>query len=381
MKKRLMLSALVAGLSFGLVFCGAGTVFAKATGACANCHTMHNSQNGAPMALDADGDPTTTPHSKLLIKATCLGCHTGVNGDGKNIPYVLTTTGVDYGGSTPDEGTGTEGGSNTLAGGNFYWVEQGDDSAGHNVADLPTNPNEDLGTMFPPPGFDQSFSLNGAVASSWSAGQLTCAGTNGCHGTRPNSDQFQAVSGGHHGNDATIDGDTLATSYRFLDGIIGVEDTDWEFQPASGEHNVYHGVARSGASSTATAPDSSTISYLCAECHGDFHSGTGNLTSDSGASSPWLRHPTDFDLSDASGAEYANYGGGSYSLVAPVATDLTVGSATYFQGTFSDTNAIVTCVSCHRAHGTPYADLLRWDLAVSTANGGSGGCLICHTAK
>jgi predicted CXXCH cytochrome family protein len=40
-------------------------------------------------------------------------------------------------------------------------------------------------------------------------------------------------------------------------------------------------------------------------------------------------------------------------------------------------DAIVTCISCHRAHGSPYYKLLRWDYAGSI----STGCAYCHTSK
>jgi len=40
------------------------------------------------------------------------------------------------------------------------------------------------------------------------------------------------------------------------------------------------------------------------------------------------------------------------------------------------------CLSCHVAHGSPYADMLRWDYGTMVAGGGgSGGCFTCHTQK
>ena len=55
---------------------------AKVTGSCSNCHTMHNSQNGQPMAYDFDGTSftkTSTPKDGLLIY-NCLGCHSATDG-------------------------------------------------------------------------------------------------------------------------------------------------------------------------------------------------------------------------------------------------------------------------------------------------------------
>ena len=121
---------------------------------------------------------------------------------------------------------------------------------------------------------------------------------------------------------------------------------------------------------------------------------------ESGAASPWLRHPTDYDMGNLKNVvakEYQFYnegpGGGAaapYSTTAPVATDQT--SITGVKSTVfvvAD-DAIVTCISCHRAHGSPYDDILRWQYNEGNASdihaGGTGatgnvGCFICHTTK
>lgn len=345
---------------------------AKVQGQCAECHTMHNSQNGSPMAFNADGTPDATPNEVLLLRG-CVACHTGTN-DGTNvIPYVNKTTAPTYG----TDGTTGE----TLAGGNFYWVaaDGGNDSAtGHNVAtDALSGQDTNLTNPLMPPG-----------ATTALTAQLRCAGVNGCHGDTAATSDFEAIRGSHHADDATIDGTTVATSYRFLLGTVGLEDSDWEYQPSSTEHNQYKGFDRS---SDATADiDDSTISALCARCHNDFHNGSGNvggINPTTGAfASPWVRHPTDFDMSNtAAGSEYKEYGGtaNTYQVGAPVASDdvSSVLSSVNVDTTGSD-NAIVTCISCHRAHGTPYADLLRWDYSTVEAGAGStGACFTCHTTK
>jgi predicted CXXCH cytochrome family protein len=50
-----------------------------------------------------------------------------------------------------------------------------------------------------------------------------------------------------------------------------------------------------------------------------------------------------------------------------------------------NSQGIVLCLSCHRAHGSAHDDLLRWDYAgmqagTTGAEAGSG-CFICHTTK
>ncbi len=338
--------------------------WARVQGACSDCHTMHNSQNGA--TIYANG-----PY-RALTKGDCVGCHTGTNSGSNNIPYVLDN-------SQPNYGTfGISG--NTLAGGNFYWVKNGDDTTGHNVEGI-ANVDQNIGMT--PPGWNSGFNANGQIAPNGWDHQLTCAGVYGCHGKHEEVDDFADIRGAHHADDSTIDGSTVGTSFRFLYGIKGIEDSDWEYQPTSTEHNQYYAVNRTDVSSMPS--DTATINYLCAECHGDFHSGTG--VSYTGSGSPWLRHPSDFALSSASGAGYTDYPGpfgtkGTYWPGAPLGSDLTGGVLSTV--TFSGTDDIVLCISCHRAHGSPYADLLRWDYnncKASSGNGSECGCFACHTNK
>ena len=372
------------------------TSWAQVTGQCADCHTMHNSQDGAAMAMEWSSNytilsSTTTPNAKLLIRSGCLGCHAGTRTAGTdmlaNAAKVLASTDptTEYTLTSPN---------NLSAGGNFYWVKT-TDATGHNVAGIAS---VDVALQEQPPGFDINYdatSHGGARnlgVATWST-QLTCAGTNGCHGTAAEANQFTAISGAHHGDDDTIDGLTCATSYRFLNGIVGIEDDDWEhtFADNSTNHNQYNGEDRGDASDQTT--DTSTISYFCCQCHGVFHSAV-----DSGAASPWLRHPTDYDmgnLKNVTAKEYQFYNGGSaasapYSTTAPVASDLSISAGVQATVFDSADDAIVTCISCHRAHGSPYDDLLRWQYNEGNASdihaGGTGaignvGCFSCHTTK
>jgi len=332
---------------------------ARVRGLCSNCHTMHYSQHGGVLSEWGQFGPY-----KALLANDCVGCHTGTNDGTNQTPYIFSYS--------PPPTYGTNGTTGTcLAGGNFYWVTQaGGEGTGPKVVGI-ASPD---GTLSTPPGFDGSYtdSEGNAVGGGiWPAGQqVTCAGTYGCHGHHNIADPVKAIYGAHHTDDSTIDGTSVGKSYRFLIGILGLEDSDWEYQPTSTAHNQYYGVDRGAV------PDRHTISYLCAECHGDFHSISG-----AGSSSPWFRHPTDFDMGNTgTSSEYRNYGGVShtYSVVAPVAsTDVSsVISTVTFAG-----DTIVTCISCHRAHGTPYFKLMRWDYKNWPATVGSNGCNICHTEK
>jgi len=225
-----------------------------------------------------------------------------------------------------------------------------------------------------PPGGDGTFN-----------NQLRCAGTLGCHGDKTVSEQISAVKGSHHYKDHKVwqSGASLATSYRMLDEIQGFGDADYEYRPTDLKHNKYYGIDRTTETETAVG----TISSQCARCHENYHNGPGDLVpSNTLGTGVWLRHPIDFDMSNAvSSTEYQLYNGSSsygnniYSVISPVATaDITT---TLNKSIFNQANdALVMCLSCHRAHGSPYAGSLRWDYKAWPA-AGYNGCAVCHTTK
>ncbi|MEW6328188.1 MAG: cytochrome c3 family protein [Thermodesulfobacteriota bacterium] len=341
---------------------------AKVTGACYNCHTMHNSQGGTAMAQQYSsgtgglaGDSTPNP---CLLSYDCVGCHfsSTANTIVTNTPVVLNST-------TP---------ASPLAGGNFYW-SLSDNKKGHNVYGITA---QEASPMNAPPGFKASASLPsgyGTGPASWAI-QLNCAGMYGCHGDRTKGSTadtvVEAMKGGHHADDSTINGTSVGTSYRFLRGVNGVElnaaSYEWEQTADSTHHNGYKGGA-----TPSTTTDS--ISYLCGTCHGNFHGHTNlGSTTQVGSASPWFRHPTDFAFSGVrggyTGSEYDDYI--SYSTTAPVAL-----STPSTSNSTVDSTSMVICLSCHRAHGSPYYKMIRWDYKSTTLSTALSGCNVCHTSK
>ncbi|MFA7453609.1 MAG: cytochrome c3 family protein, partial [Desulfobulbaceae bacterium] len=139
-----------------------------------------------------------------------------------------------------------------------------------------------------------------------------------------------------------------------------------------------------------------TMSGLCAKCHANFHnsSPTGTSTGIEGTSwgNPWIRHPTDFDFSTLGGEYAVNMG--TYNPLVPVGRDIDLVNAAGGFGTLptQSTNQgqtggnIVICLSCHRAHGSQYDDILRWDYVDMVAGAPTGGmadngCFYCHATK
>lgn len=348
-KTKTLMSAFLTAIVVFVLMAGSE---AKVTGVCVNCHTMHNSQNGSAVAYDFNETSftkTDTPKDCLLIYS-CLGCHSATDSGGTwqhvGAPVVFNTVGpITYG-------------ANGLAGGNFYYVSGIVDNTGHNVLSNTDDTPPALGNT--PPG--------GTVMTS----QLTCAGEFGCHGDRSSGKtNITGLKGAHHTSDSTIDGSNVGKSYRFLNGILGKEDTDWEQDNINTSHNEYKGAI--GFTVT------TTISYLCGECHGNFHSSAG--VGSTGAS-PWLRHPTDIALKIT--GEYASYT--TYSMVAPVARpnpDSVLSTSTVYPGT-----DIIMCLSCHRAHASPNFKMMRWNYKSTTLLSATPvitdalyGCVVCHTSK
>ena len=359
------------------------------SGKCVDCHTMHDSQDNSALARAGIFGALSGPQD-MLLKLDCIACHTGTNTGATDVSPYESPFVDDSSGAVIYMNTGTEIGANTLAGGTFYWVRTDSDAMGHNVNQL-TGADTGRFTKVPgDPATDYFF--------------LECAGTNGCHGDRSagNDVPIVAMKGSHHNNDHTIwkDGTTLPKSYRFLNGIQGYGSSKYEYPGATtltrNEHNRYFGKVRNDQSDPA-APDfqansvNGTISGFCALCHQDFHNGNNSLGIF--GSGVWIRHPTDYDMSDSvSSKEYLDYNfkvmgttGGQryYNVVAPLSTAVKNTTPQEFVFTGSNNDAIVMCISCHRAHGSEFHSALRWNYRdwPSSASKSYDGCSICHATK
>lgn len=288
-----------------------------------------------------------------LLNSSCIGCHTGTNGTSA-INTITKAPAVMHSSSAPGSSSGSD---NMLAGGSFYWVATSGgntDNTGHNVIGLSAQ-DATLGKT--PPG-------NGGTALT---SQLTCAGSTGCHGDPSESNGVKSIKAHHVDDTAPLDGSSIGMSYRFLSSVIGIEDANWEYTYASNDHNQY----KAGATYNSSATD--TITSLCARCHGDYHgSGVTN-----GSSSPWIRHPTDIDI-NTYGGEFANYN--TYDVFAPVASS--TGLTLVTGNVQTSGNGFVTCLSCHRAHGSPYDSMMRWDYRAWPGTVDPiYGCGVCHSSK
>jgi predicted CXXCH cytochrome family protein len=237
LNKKLVLGSLAgASLLVGAALLLPGSAAAALmSGTCANCHTMHNSQNGA------DENGTSNGLAQLLKFNGCIGCHatsnnlaTGISGSAPYAPQVGSAAVLNN------------------AGGYFADVA---DANQHNVTDLTALGADGALTTSPGGAFAQA--------------DLTCVA---CHG---------GANGGHHtyaARNTAHAGTASSNSYRMLWTAtgVGVQGT---------------GSATYGQSGSTSYGDAESMNAYCAECHGGFHG--SNQTS----GGEWIRHPTDVSAS------------------------------------------------------------------------------------
>ncbi|MBI4843215.1 MAG: hypothetical protein HY809_02680 [Nitrospirae bacterium] len=302
------------------------------SGVCSGCHTMHNSQDGA--AVNGSGP------ADILLKSDCMGCHTTASAVGPRV----------------DNAT-------LLSAGSFADAFVTSDTNTHNVEDLVgfnAGGADDILTSNDPPGG------SAAVLTKFSgANQLKCAGSNGCHGSHDSkATSWAGIQGYHHAG---------GSIYKFLEvatdnegagtAVAGTKDSTYESGGATAsKHNIYVSDAATG------------ISAFCNNCHDVFH---GAATTDLTTNGLWNRHPTDISIATYLGASgvTVDYVNNPFAFTAAYATTLSTTSATGYDAT----NGYVMCLSCHRAHASEYADLLRFNYASQSAGGGgTTGCLGCH---
>lgn len=314
--------------------------------------------------LDSSNNPVPSPVPfPALLKTDCVGCHSSAGsetivtmGDSK-VPIVFNMLPPVY----PPDGSA----SSTLAGGNFYWVVQKGDQYGHNVYGI-SGPDLRLTTA---PGND----VTDPCATCHNSLATADTGCDGCHVPH------------HHATGTNVVAGQAEGWYRFLgsvmqggtpeqpptEGVVGIEDPDWEQAPLANSHNTYQGA--SGPYSSYL--DSGSIDQKCLGCHGLFHS-------QSVADATWIRHPDDLVIPDS--GEFTGFT--TYNPMVPVTRqNVTAADANF--SVIKLGSDMVSCISCHRAHGSPYPAMLRWDYRdwpgtdPNTGKQAVNGCAVCHTAK
>jgi hypothetical protein len=327
---------------------------------CMACHTMHASENGDAGGVTPDNGFAAAPddgvndggNPRLLLQANvtdlCLACHSQggsasdfVDDDGISPPWVMST------------------GTQTIAlPGGDYWSSTQQHPGDDGVGGRGHNPSGGSPVLLPdtnlsplrPPGLDHDI-------AKWDCGA--------CHAP-------------HHGDISSTYG--TASPFRMLWGKPAGEDVngDLEFVAEGGD------LTQPESDANHTAYQDNTSGW-CGQCHGTFHSDAGN----------GRIHPSDEGLGGSN--IYALYNGnpspdpaGRYSFLVPFELT-TIGPADDISAT---TTSLVTCLTCHRAHGAATSSALapeedypnqyrhtrnitRWDN--EGASGSGTGCNKCHS--
>ncbi len=367
--------SIVAYLTFCLCLFINSLGWALIRGQCTDCHLMHVTDRLAP--LESAG---------FLLKKDCVGCHmdqgdeTIVNG----VPIVLNLKEPVYPTDNSEKGV--------LAGGNFYWLIFATDGNrhqyGHNCFWIGGKPDVDPKYKVAPGSEGSRRAECGPCHQT-----LTTFGCESCHQTNHHEDKFD------------LDNPTLDNPFRFLSPpvpdspnpsvrawskkhqylnarLYGMPDDDWEQTLSSHDHNEY-----AGNPMGKDEEDLISMNGFCRGCHQNVHKVSPGERS---RFSPWLRHPSGVPLPADKKRDAYLYNTpdkshvGPYDPLVPVARNEVDLLQTYEPSwEIVPGRDQVMCLSCHRAHGSPYGKLLRWDY--STCNAGypdpECGCFVCHSAK
>ena len=285
---------------------------------CAGCHTMHNSQDGA---LVDSAHPAGNAYLLASGNAsdTCLSCHAG---------YGQFAGGTGFG-----------------PGGDFYWLTKTFTWSSHGRPASSEGDSHGHNVISPANGLAQDATLNQAPGGTFLSQYLGCTSCHDPHGNQNFRILYGTVNGPRYngGRYTFTAGAPLAkgNSRRTILGGGGNE--------TNSDHTIY----KSG------------MSEWCANCHTNFHS--DNTTN--------FVHPTGENLGSTVAAAYNAYissdqitGGDaatSYWGLVPfedVQVDLVTADPTNATAG-PDGNDQVMCLTCHRAHASPFQDAARWDMA------------------
>lgn len=327
---------------------------------CEGCHTMHNSANGN---TNANGGSVGVGVSSYLTKgsdpsSTCLNCHKGDGGGSTDI-HVFTSNGTGYN-----------------AGGDFYWLtvdvptESGvslKDDHGHNVIAADYGLTQDSNLTQAP--------HRGSIAA-YQAAWLGCNSCHDPHGKKDNNSNQAPISGsGSYGNSITVTG-TVLGNYRLLGGYgyDGGQQAAASFSFTYGDP-VAIGLPLGTQETNQDHVDyGSGMSEWCSNCHVGFtadgagahrhpaggfadmfaanynsYKATGDIT---GQAATAFEHLVPFER-----GVYDSQNDGVPDNMGTGAANLLGTTNTYGMGNMS----IVMCLTCHRAHSTPFANMGRWD--------------------
>ncbi|RJQ52026.1 MAG: hypothetical protein C4526_08865 [Nitrospiraceae bacterium] len=378
---------------------------------CTDCHTLHNSEDGAASAISA-AYGNTNGNGHLLYRGDitdmCLSCHKegqntsataalpSVVNSGWVAPIVMTLDGVDKA-------------NMSMPAGDFYY-SNADPKKGHNPAftyDVTAMPA--AATSLFMAGDPTLGSTPPGNQGSWTEKEWSC---HSCHGMHqrfsPTYTAWRQVKRKvnnivHTGCDQTV-GTVDATGYCDA-AKVGTTAAGYEaiksnsrgyIDPATLAYNATRADLNPNEGASLWADESDTnknvyrggFSSFCSTCHGNFHGGNGEtrttanantIAAVSGTKTEWVKHPTNVKMNEANSSygittytkQVSNQQSTSpnpvgydwkYPLVQPDAdftVAVTAGSAADPLTAIGDDR--IMCLTCHKAHASQFENMTRWD--------------------
>lgn len=359
---------------------------------CEGCHTMHNSLSGVAIT-PATSSLQQYQSGPFLLKAgdqssACLNCHEGGTLSG----YKVSTTAANV--STAAEaaaaGIAAKYPLQRTPGGDFRWLKNVGDRAGHNIIAADFNYTKDM-----------TAGMTVSPGGAYPVDKLHCSSCHDPHAKfRYLSNGTVATTGApivgssSYTNVAPAAGEALGV-YRFVGGA-GYLPKSLSANPGAVfvKTEVPNAIAPNGKS---TAPDNfgnttaynaseagsqvivaygKNMSEWCANCHGTIHA-NNMQPSDYLAGTVNLTHPASNTAKlNFIADNYNSYvssgivGAGTYSSLVPFEQGKGQFDANLKPGTApvvaSGTDSNVACISCHRVHASGYASMLRFDVNMFT---------------
>lgn len=322
--------------------CLTGIAFAFHEGGVAHCDGCHSMHAGSGNGYFVSQGPSLTNGADP--SSTCLNCHDG------NARYHVNSTD----------------GSNTNEGGDFHWIQNNNYT--YDVRGTPTavdRNNFGHNIVASDYGLTADAVLTAAPGGTFPAADLGCTSCHDPHGEVSGATGPISVSGSYGDDPAALEAGSIAGNYRLLG------DSGYSLTTGGGTVNFSNDapIARASGSDGASVQYGEGMSGWCANCHGGFYFAATGPALAAGM------HPTEV----GSKAAYATYvasgstsgdplvgydplvpierGGvlaGSWDLPDPDPAGLDPAASV-------GTGGQVMCLTCHRAHASPFANALRWD--------------------
>ena len=325
--------------------CLTGVAFAFHGGGvahCDGCHSMH-AGNGN---LAADGGYFVSQGPSLTNgsdpSSTCLNCHNGA---------------ARYHVNSSD-------GSNTNEGGDFHWIQ--DNGYTYNVRGTATpvdHNNFGHNVVAADYGLAADANLTAAPGGTFPAADLGCTSCHDPHGEVSGATGPISVSGSYGDDPAAEEAGSIAGNYRLLG------DDGYQITTSDGTVNFANDapIARANSYDGASVQYGDGMSGWCANCHSGFYFANTALALAAGM------HPTEVG-SKAAYATYVASGNTAgdaafgYDPLVPIerggvtaSSDLPDPTPGVDAAASDGSGGQVMCLTCHRAHASPFDNALRWD--------------------